>query len=65
MFLLVTSSLSLSPVLVRDTHGSYLLVKPVMLDISQEKDCPEENVAFVERFLILIIDLEALLPTRR
>jgi len=31
----------------------------------QEKECPEENVAFVERFLILIIDLEALLPTRR
>jgi hypothetical protein len=31
----------------------------------QEKECPEENVEFVERFLILTIDLEALLPTRR
>jgi intron-binding protein aquarius len=31
----------------------------------QEKDCPEDVVDFVERFLILIIDLEALLPTRR
>ncbi len=31
----------------------------------QEKECPEENLEFVERFLILTIDLEALLPTRR
>jgi len=31
----------------------------------QEQDCPEEVVDFCERFLILIIDLEALLPTRR
>jgi intron-binding protein aquarius len=31
----------------------------------QEKECPEDVVDFVERFLILIIDLEALLPTRR
>ena len=31
----------------------------------QEKECPGDIVDFVERFLILIIDLEALLPTRR
>ena len=31
----------------------------------QEKECPDEIVDFCERFLILIIDLEALLPTRR
>ena len=31
----------------------------------QEKECPEDAVDFLERFLILIIDLEALLPTRR
>merc|ERR1719193_334609 len=31
----------------------------------QEQECQPEIVDFVERFLILIIDLEALLPTRR
>lgn len=31
----------------------------------QGQECPEDVVDFVERFLILIIDLEALLPTRR
>jgi len=31
----------------------------------QEKECPEENLEYTERFLILMIDLEALLPTRR
>jgi len=31
----------------------------------QEKECSPDIVDFVERFLILIIDLEALLPTRR
>ena len=31
----------------------------------QEKECPEQVVDFCERFLILMIDLEALLPTRR
>ena len=31
----------------------------------QEKDAPTDVVDFCERFLLLIIDLEALLPTRR
>ena len=36
-----------------------------ILNSVQEKECPDEVVDFCERFLILIIDLEALLPTRR
>merc|ERR1719402_514962 len=31
----------------------------------QEKECPPEVVDYCERFLTLVIDLEALLPTRR
>jgi len=31
----------------------------------QEQECPEDVVDYCERFLVLIIDLEALLPTRR
>ena len=31
----------------------------------QEKEAPQDVVDFCERFLILMIDLEALLPTRR
>ena len=36
-----------------------------VLDSVDEKSCPEESVEYCEHFLMLLIDLEALLPTRR
>ena len=36
-----------------------------VLDTIQEKEAPEETIDYCEHFLLLMIDLEALLPTRR
>jgi len=36
-----------------------------VLGLIDEKACPENAVSYCEHFLMLMIDLEALLPTRR